>query len=189
MDSNFINELKNNELKDIMQKYLIPAVMKQLDVKILGGCQYYDLIRYARERVIIDLPVQNLVGQIGQFSDCGGGYCCGGNSNGRSNSTWLSAINHSCFLENLRLLKDNPEFYFSKMTKPLEFFTLDNINYYSTGCSKVAIIAKIILTIHAQYFGENIMLKDVVVYRPIPVSNIEALDLSMFQKIKKFIIG
>ena len=116
-----------------------------------------------RDQPIIyrDISVNNIVGQVGRFSDCGDGHCCGHPN--YNYSTWLSAIKFPIFYRLLKQLRENPQYYLNEIAKPLEFYTDDNISYYSQGCSQRAIIAKLFLSLYNNLFGTDILLKNVVV--------------------------
>lgn len=164
--NDFITLVKALDIVDIVNKYSNMIEYSDLNEKIKAGCGNKPNLdsQYRTQNIF----VQEIMGQVGRFSDCGGSCC----SSGYSYSTWISALKRNTFWDLRQLLIKNPEYYYEKMKKPLEFFTIDNKTFYSTGCSRRAIVAKVLLTLHFDLTGINIPLKNVLVIRGSIPSNV-----------------
>lgn len=155
----FLELIREYGLLYMLDKFMNKELEYHIKTSVKAGCHLIVL----REQPIIyrDISVNSIVGQVGRFSDCGNGYCCGHPN--YSYSTWLSAVKFPIFYRLLEQLRENPQYYLNEMAKPLEFYTEDNISYYSQGCSQRAIIAKLFLSLYNSLFGTDILLKNVVV--------------------------
>lgn len=158
-EQDFLSLISKHGLPDLLNKFMNHELQDNVGGSIKLGCH----LLYLKYEPIVyrDISVNSIVGQVGVFSDCGDGYCC--RHPIYSYSTWVSAINHSIFDEMLEQLRENPRYYLNEMNKPLEFYTKDDISYYSQGCSQRAIIAKLFLSLYNNLFGTDILLKNVVV--------------------------
>lgn len=157
---NFIELIKSNNLLNILKNNSNAQCDKEILAKIEGGCHLQRLD--TQKTVYMDIMVDNIVGQVGRFSDCGNGYCCGHPR--YSYSTWQSALEYPIFWKYLELLRENPEYYFNEINEPLKFYTSDFKSFYSTGCSQRAIIAKVLLTLYRELVGCDVLIKNTLVH-------------------------
>lgn len=165
-EQDFFKLVKSNGLQYMLDTYSSNNLKIELNNLIEPGCH---LMQFRDDPIVRkDISVRNIVGQVGVFNSCHDN-CCSHQTFG--GSTWVSASTKRNYDGILELLHINPEYYFKEIEKPLEFFTDDNINYYSRGCSKRAILAKLILSLYNEMYGKNILLKNVIVNEIKPIIN------------------
>ena len=78
--------------------------------------------------------------------------------------------------DHLKKLQSDPVDYFSDLKTPLRFYTEDYKKFFSTGCSRKAIIAKNYLTLYKQLTGHEKLIKAEVVKVIVSNNNLQKIQ-------------
>lgn len=161
--TSFFNLCKQTSLHELFNGYLSNESKQLLNTPILSGCDWTNNLD-ENKKLITDIDVRTLVGQIGKYTSC----CCNlcGGSRSALGSTWLSPLLDADrlihrgvhgFISNngvepyfTTVLQRNPREYV------INFFTPDNgKTYYTDNCSNSAIVIKGIIILKNQLTGSQ----------------------------------
>lgn len=162
----FIKSLQENDLCYMLDNCKDALLIEKLSTKILSGCHLHNNHPNDYTTILMDISVDSIIGQVGQFSDCN--WCC--NHNHNNYSTWRTALSSSYvkyLKKSYNLLKTSPEHYFNPLAGKIQFYTSDYNEFYSTGCSTQAIIAKCLFGLYKSMVGDDLMLMSVKVLKPL----------------------
>jgi len=149
----FLNTVNTTATAELIR--LAPqSMIDKLNVNIQCACQYNGTLITEQ---VGNIDINNIVGQIGEWSNCSFSGGCNQNDS-RRNSTWISPFHkiHIIREEYWDLVKENGVEYFYHETvfkPPLRFYLKDG-KFYTTSCSHRIILAKFLFTLRNTYFPE-----------------------------------
>lgn len=144
----FIDQIKKHGLVNLLNENYTDELAEKLSIPIKGGCHLMINNLDPQSITLMKTHPDLIVGQVGRFSECR--VCC---NSGYKAETWKSLLNRFTFCEHLDELQENPECYF-EMSKPLKVYT-ENNRFFSTGCSRRAIVAKNLFSLYQQMTGHE----------------------------------
>lgn len=144
----FIDQIKKHGLVKLLNENYTDKLSGKLSVPIIAGCHLMINNLDPQATTLMKIHPDLIIGQVGRFNECRSNCCSSGYKDG---ATWKSLLNKSTFDGHLDELQKHPECYF-EMSKPLKFYT-ENNKFFSTGCSRRAIVAKNLFSLYQQMTG------------------------------------